>query len=269
MNFKSSFLLLYIFILSLLLAEYILLIKEVNIFLLIALLVALALLFSYIFNQITTKHLLKKINQMERIVQDTIHELIVPASTVITNVDLIAKSEQSQRNHTRLQRIKHSAKHLLALYDDLEFYIKRELERQDKEECNLKELIESRLAFFKNYQNGIEFVVDLEEVHAKCNIIGFSKVIDNLLSNAIKYNKPNGLVRIRLRASLLMVEDSGVGMDDATIVKIFEQYYQEDSKNYGKGYGMYFIKSFCDEEGITINIDSTKGVGTKIYLKGF
>ncbi len=228
------------------------------------------LIFSIFFGFLLSKFSLTSVIQtnrlLDRLLKDTLHELNIPVATILANVSMIKRREKDEKKLKRLSRIQKASEQLLNLYKDLDYFIKREIQKVNYEVFNLKDLVEDRINFFEDVKNGIEIYTDLKEVYVKADKNGFSKTIDNLLSNAIKYNKKDGFIKIVLNNKELVFEDSGIGMDESEIVKIFERYYQSSDSKSGYGIGLNIVKSFCDENGILISIDSKKGIGTKISL---
>ena len=82
----------------------------------------------------------------------------------------------------------------------------------------------------------------------------------------MKYSSKEAPIEIVLHPPLLKIADSGIGMDEGQIVKIYEKYYQEDSKKEGQGIGLALVKAYCDRENIAIQIESRKGEGTSVVL---
>lgn len=97
-------------------------------------------------------------------------------------------------------------------------------------------------------------------------------IINNLVGNAIKYSD-EGMIFIKVReenkAILLEVSDSGIGMSEEFMEKLFRPFEQE-SEGYGRRYegsglGLTITKNLIDLLGGSIYIESTKGKGT--YVK--
>lgn len=232
----------------------------------ILIILILSLIFGFLLSKFSLSKIVETNRLLDRLLKDTLHELNIPVATILANVDMIKKRETDEKKLKRLERIKKASNQLLRLYKDLDYYIKREIQKVNYEVFNLKDLVEERVLLFSDVKKDIKIETDLQDVFVKTDRNGFSKVIDNLLSNAVKYNKKNGFVQIVLNEKELSVEDSGIGIDESEIVRVFERYYQTSDFNRGFGIGLNIVKSFCDEYKITISINSKKGVGTKIAL---
>lgn len=97
-------------------------------------------------------------------------------------------------------------------------------------------------------------------------------VLQNLIDNAIKYNVPNGEVRVRI--ALLQdkpfvqvsVEDTGAGMDDEDVSRLFVKFYRTEEtlkkETVGSGLGLYIAKNIIKRHGGDIWATSVKQRGS-------
>lgn len=92
------------------------------------------------------------------------------------------------------------------------------------------------------------------------------QVLINLLENAIKFTGENGTVIVRASSKplLLEVEDSGIGMAQSELPKIFQRFYRVDrSKTRGStGLGLSIVKHIVETHGAKISVRSEENVGT-------
>lgn len=96
------------------------------------------------------------------------------------------------------------------------------------------------------------------------------QVIDNLLSNAIKYNREGGRVSLvtatRGRKTLILVEDTGVGLDEEDLANVFQRYYRGAAVRRagveGSGLGLSISRDIVRRLGGDIYVNSTLGVGS-------
>lgn len=96
------------------------------------------------------------------------------------------------------------------------------------------------------------------------------QVLSNLISNAIKYTPEGGTVRVSARNGngkvQVQVQDSGLGIPDDALPRIFDRFYRikrdEDSSIEGTGLGLAIVKSIIEEHGGSIEVDSTLGAGS-------
>jgi two-component system sensor histidine kinase/response regulator len=114
-----------------------------------------------------------------------------------------------------------------------------------------------------------------ENAVAWCDEVSIHTVIRNLISNAIKFTNSNGSIWIRTKRtdSNLRIEiiDSGVGMSDETIKKIFEQneHYTSAGTNneQGTGLGLMLVKEFVEKNNGKILVDSVLGHGSTFVIE--
>lgn len=97
-----------------------------------------------------------------------------------------------------------------------------------------------------------------------------SEIFGNLVRNAIKYNKEGGSIIITLNYDGLIVEDTGIGIAEENIPKIFSRFFTVDKshngKNGGFGLGLAVVKKICQKSGWKISVDSKINLGSKFTI---
>lgn len=205
------------------------------------------------------KPLFKSDEKLELSIKETIHELNIPVSTIKMNTQLLEKTIKDEKSLKRLERIKQASNNLLKLYENMEYNIKKEIDKIDKQEFFLDEVIKISIDKFDDIKKDTKIVVDVPNITVKSDINGFIKTIDNLISNAIKYNiKENPIVEISYKNSILSIYNSGEKIDTKNLFIVFDKYFQENPSNDGFGLGLAMVKEFCDKNKILINIETTE-----------
>lgn len=213
------------------------------------------------------KPLFKSDEKLEQSIKETIHELNIPVSTIKMNTQLLEKSLKDEKSLKRLERIKQASNNLLKLYENMEYNIKKEIDKIDKKEFYLDEVIKSSCDKFEDIKNGTKITINIPNVKLLTDLNGFEKSIDNLISNAIKYNaKENPKIIISYKDSILSIFNSGEKIDANNLLNIFDKYYQENPLNDGFGLGLSIVKEFCDKNKISINIDTKNEQGNFFNL---
>ena len=97
-----------------------------------------------------------------------------------------------------------------------------------------------------------------------------TQVFFNLLENAIKYNRPGGKVYIESEESasrvVILVRDTGIGIPNADLGRIFERFYRVDKARSrdlgGTGLGLSIIKHIVQVHEGTLSVESELGHGS-------
>ena len=196
----------------------------------------------------------------EEFVKDILHDFNTPLSTLRLNTSMLEKEFGSNQKISRIQK---SVQTILDLQMNLRSYLNNIASQ--KENIDLKELVNERVAVAQTSYETIKYVSRVEEKNIFTNREAFTRVLDNLLSNAGKYNKANGTVEISLseNAKVLFIKDSGKGIQKPQ--KIFDRFYKEQDR--GIGIGLHIVKKLCTELGIKVSVESELGKGSTFYLE--
>jgi protein-histidine pros-kinase len=110
-------------------------------------------------------------------------------------------------------------------------------------------------------------------VHGDAQRLG--QVVDNLLANAVKFTPPGGRVDLRVRddgdAALLEVADTGPGVPEADLERIFDRLYRTAAavraQVPGAGLGLAIVRAIMDAHGGQVEARSTPGRGTVVRVR--
>jgi two-component system phosphate regulon sensor histidine kinase PhoR len=97
----------------------------------------------------------------------------------------------------------------------------------------------------------------------------------NLIDNAIKYNSENGSVRVKAWKAegriVLLVKDTGIGIDRHHLTRIFERFYRVDKGRSrsmgGTGLGLSIVKHIVNLYNGDIRVESEPGKGTEFIVQ--
>lgn len=100
------------------------------------------------------------------------------------------------------------------------------------------------------------------------------QVITNLVSNAIKYSNDGGTVRVVIEdtddSGMIHVEDSGIGIPQEDLKRIFERFYRTDKsrnrKTGGAGVGLAIAKTIVQAHKRKISAESEEGKGSRFTV---
>ncbi len=93
-------------------------------------------------------------------------------------------------------------------------------------------------------------------------------LLGNLIDNAVKYNKQQGEVIVNFTGSKILISDTGLGMGEEELAKIFDQFYRVKDHAHikGSGLGLSIVKAIIDLHGWTIDVKSSQGLGTSFQI---
>lgn len=140
------------------------------------------------------------------------------------------------------------------------------------QEVELSQIIEEILRAFENkiLANKIKVTTNLTPEMVTANKEHIYTLIKNIVENAIKYNKEGGSIIITLKKHQLSIEDTGVGIEEKNISRVFERFYRVDkakSKALGStGLGLAIVKHICLMYNFEIKVNSIFGVGSKFIV---
>lgn len=143
----------------------------------------------------------------------------------------------------------------------------------DQQSVSLKVLFNSSSIFFEETAKAKNITIVLstiedKRVYADANMVDF--IIRNLINNAIKFSHQGSSIEISVSTKdeyqQICVEDSGIGMNEATIDKLFkiEHSIQRNGTNNerGTGLGLILCKEFVEKNDGEIWVESTPGKGS-------
>ena len=145
------------------------------------------------------------------------------------------------------------------------------------QETNVNEMVELILRRIRPIaqKRDIELtMVSMREVIAEIDEVKMTMVITNLVENAVKYNRDHGKVRVTINSDLynfyVSVEDTGVGIPEESLDKIYERFYRVDKSRSrevgGTGLGLSITKSIVLQHHGSIDVKSILGEGTKFTV---
>lgn len=96
----------------------------------------------------------------------------------------------------------------------------------------------------------------------------FVVILEQVLSNSLKYTSQGG-IEIYFQEDTLYIKDSGLGIQDADLLRVFERGfsgYNGRLTQQSSGLGLYLSKKIADELGHQISISSQVGQGTTVMI---
>jgi CheY-like chemotaxis protein len=215
------------------------------------------------------------------------HELRTPLNAIIGYSEILREDAQDRGDTASegdLVKIETAGKHLLGLINDILDLSKIEAGRMDLhlEDVDLNRLVaEVRMLvtpLMDKNGNRLEVEIPADIGGMRVDLVKLKQSLLNLLSNAAKFTK-DGLVKLSIGKTVsdhgaamftFAVSDSGIGMTDEQIARLFQAFTQADAsttRNYGgTGLGLTISKHFCTMLGGDITVTSMPGAGSTFVI---
>lgn len=214
------------------------------------------------------------------------HEIRTPLNAILGMAELLEYSELPPEALQSVKTIRSSGEALLEVINEVLDYSKIEHGKLELEEraVDISSLAESTISIIQGRADAqknqlvLDIPLSLEALYVRTDPTRLRQVLLNLLSNAVKFTH-NGTVALRLRefyrGSALMlrfeVEDTGIGIDEAGVAKLFQPFSQVDasiSRKYGgTGLGLTICKQIVGKLGGELGMSSTVGVGSIFWFE--
>jgi signal transduction histidine kinase/DNA-binding response OmpR family regulator len=212
------------------------------------------------------------------------HELRTPLNAIIGFSELLTEGGEEAADaatvQTYAEHIHGSGLHLLELVNDVLDLARVEAGRLDLKPVrfDLDDLVGQTVANVRPLadQKRLTVVQTLAPVAIDADPGRVRQIALNLLSNAIKFTEPGGEIRVSLAADgpehvRLTVSDSGIGIDQGDIDRIFEAFQQGSGNGdrahlEGTGLGLALTRQLVEAHGGTISVRSEVGTGSEFSV---
>ncbi len=225
----------------------------------------------------------EKLDSMRKeFMADVSHELKTPITSIMGYADTLLDSDVDEENQKKfLSRISSEAERMSKLVADLLILSKYDTAKikVEKTEFDLGELVKyvfegQTIEMQKKELTGECYVTaDVPPIYADKS--GMERVIINILSNAIKYTEAGGNITVYVgfvyNDAYIKIKDTGRGIPEADLQKIFERFYRVDKararETGGTGLGLSIAKEILDQNDSKIDVKSEVGKGTEVIIR--
>jgi len=193
--------------------------------------------------------LYNRIESNEQFAADVAHEIKNPLASLRSAVGTMRVARREDQRRKLLDVIEHDVRRLDRLVSDISnaSRLDSELVKEEQESFDLVAML-SNLAQYLGEQankNGIEFITDFpDEPIILTGLEGrLAQVFVNLISNAISFCEEGDAIRLWVRRRqnrvVVVVEDTGPGIPEQALTKIFQRFYsQRSEKDFGNNSGL-------------------------------
>lgn len=220
------------------------------------------------------KGLLRINSDLENFIHTTSHDLLAPLNNIEGSIAVINQIKESDPEVADLLSIIDlSIKKFRSLIRDISVIARIESNTVSTEEVDLNEIIDNIEWSLSDRIKSSGTVInrDLEVSHIVFSKKNLRSILFNLISNGIKYrSERTPVVHIQTKrendATVLSVQDNGVGMDKKHLDKIFDKYARIRTDVEGQGVGLYLAKKIIDSTGGNVVVESEPGIGSKFII---
>ena len=207
------------------------------------------------------------------------HEIKTPLAVIQNYAELLNQDDlPEEKRKEYAEMILHATRRLSSLITNmlkLNKLEKQVIKPQPVPFDLCAQLCECALQFEDMWEKkDIEFEADIEDRAMICADSGLLEIVwTNLLSNAMKFTPAGGTISITQTSTaeeaIVEISDTGCGMDDATMKRIFDKFYQGDTSHAteGNGLGLALVQRILELSEGTISVKSSLGAGTTFTIR--
>ncbi|PKI17832.1 PAS domain-containing hybrid sensor histidine kinase/response regulator [Colwellia sp. 12G3] len=204
------------------------------------------------------------------------HEIRTPMNGVLGSLQILKRDNLSESSKEMVEMGITSSKNLLAIINDI-----LDLSKIESNNISLESLPTNIIELFKSIIAELSFLAEQKKIGLTFTIkegmhaywladpVRLRQIILNLISNAIKFT-PKGEVNISLREQnekvVFEVKDTGIGISETQISKLFHRFEQADAtttRNFGgTGLGLPIAKQLANLMGGEITVTSEENIGS-------
>ncbi|MBE9636175.1 sensor histidine kinase [Salipiger mangrovisoli] len=203
-----------------------------------------------------------RIDANEQFAADVAHEIKNPLASLRSAIGSLRIVKKDEHRDKLLNVIEHDVRRLDRLVSDISnaSRLDSELVKEEEQEFNLLEMLGNLGQFLGEdaRKKGIEFITDLPEKPIQINGLEprLAQVFVNLITNAISFCEDGDAIRVWARRRdnrvLVVVEDTGPGIPEEALQKIFKRFYSQRPENdFGNnsGLGLAISKQIVEAHG--------------------
>mgnify|MGYP001275469232 CR=1 FL=1 len=170
---------------------------------------------------------------------------------------------------TEAKRLSNLTKQLLILtsIDQGTYPVNKQLIRVDEQ---IHQVVQSML--WRIEEKGLEITIDLKPATVYADRSLLMNAWENLIGNAIKYNKEYGEISIQCYENeseiIVKIKDTGIGMEEQAMEKIFDRFYRVDKarNKEGMGLGLSIVHEVLSYHDASIQVESKINEGTTFTI---
>ncbi len=222
----------------------------------------------------------RSFERRKQFLSDASHELRTPTTVIKSHCDIMLSKERPAEVYRQaLEKIGLTVDRMSELINRILVISRIDSDSLEMRfvRIGLKALIADvlRLVEHSAAMKKVRLSLHGQEVEVKADREGVFEVFVNLVENAVKYNRDGGEVRVYVSRAKefaeVVVEDTGIGVDEKDKENIFKRFYRSDASRgltVGSGLGLSIVSAIVKAHGGRIEVESEVGRGSrfKVFL---
>ncbi len=201
-------------------------------------------------------------------IRNVAHALKTPLTYIKGQAELLQRNKYTEAELREVYRsIQLQAEKMGKLITQLTTIMRLESQVPLKvEEVSLNQIFAELEEEYEFIRGGRRFIIEYldEDVVFHVDKEYFKMALRNLIENAYKYTEEGQEIRLYFKDHCVVVEDRGIGMEHPE--RAGELFYREAVDKEGSGLGLYIVKLIAQRSGMSMKVESQKGVGTRVSL---
>jgi heavy metal sensor kinase len=216
-----------------------------------------------------------------RFTADASHELRTPLTVILSQVELaLSRPREGAAYRESLEACGRAARRMTSLVEDLLTLARADSGKLELrvQRINLGVIADECAAMLESLaiERGVSVLVDCGQAVVEGDPERLGQVVTNLLANAIRHTGPGGDVVVNTWVDegmvVLSVKDTGVGIAEDQLSRVFDRFYRVDSARTrggsgGSGLGLAICRSIVEAHGGTIGVESVLGKGSCFWVR--
>lgn len=210
------------------------------------------------------------------------HEFKTPLSLIIAPISKLLLETKDPLKKRSLEAVQRNALKINSLIRQVLEFNRTDSNTNSNLLLSRVEFVEFSRSLFSIYEEGYKdknliflFTTNQEKIYLSIDVLKIESALNNLIANACKFTKEEGQVELSLNCKEkeeileITISDTGIGIPKQEMAYVFERYYQSSKTSQdkdGTGIGLYLAKTYTEQHGGQISLDSEEDRGTVITL---